>query len=380
MDLIQESYMSRLNVLDRFPEFTVNTAFRTDVELNDLLAGKRTVLRVLRYAGCPTCRIDMRVLADAYTEFEKRNTQIIVVMQSDQAHLQTALNEEPLPFEIISDTDEVLYRTLSIRAAENTDELRGADQTRLIAKRKAAQDAGYVHGDYEGNELQLPAMFIIEPDGLVSYAHYAESIADMPMAEETLRILDETEGLSCRMEQGDRIPDFAVDTQNGHFEHFHEMLSGKTVLWVLRYIGCTVCRYDVEMIMQRYEEFTSRNAKVIVVMQSDVAHLQNDLNKTGTVLPFEIISDPGQNIYSRLAIKAAGSKEELVDSCMDQLRQKTGAARKAGFSHGDYEGNELQLPALFVLDDQGTVLYSHYAKDLMDMPDIDQVLQLLETL
>lgn len=380
MNVIQESYMSRLNVLDRFPEFTVNTAFRTAVQMSELLAGKRTVLRVLRYAGCPTCRIDMRVLADAYPEFEKRNTQIIVVMQSDQAHLRTTLNEEPLPFEIISDPDEVLYRTLSIRAAENVEELRGSDMTRLLAKRKAAEDAGYVHGDYEGNELQLPAMFIIEPDGLVSCAHYAQSIADMPMAEETLRILDETEGLSRRMETGDRIPDFIVDTQNGHYDHFHEMLKGKTVLWVLRYIGCTVCRYDVHMIMKRYEEFTSRNAKVIVVMQSDTAHLLNDLKQSDTVLPFEIIADPGQVIYQRLGINAAGSKEAPLGSGMEQLKQKGAAAREAGFSHGDYEGNELQLPALFILDDQGTVLYSHYAQTLMDMPDIDQVLQLIETL
>lgn len=372
--------MSRLNVLDRFPEFTVNTAFRTDVKMSELLGGKRTVLRVLRYAGCPTCRIDMRVLANAYPEFEKRNTQIIVVMQSDQAHLQAALNDEPLPFEIISDTDEVLYRTLEIHAAETVEELRGSDMTKLLAKRKAAEEAGYVHGDYEGNELQLPAMFIIEPDGLVSYAHYAQDIADIPMAEETLRILDETEGLSCRMEKGDRIPDFSVDTQNGHYEHLREMLNGKTVLWVLRYIGCTVCRFDVHMIMKRYEEFTARNAKVIVVMQSDTAHLQNDLKQSDTVLPFEIIADPGRVIYRRLGINAAGSKEELLGSSADQLKQKAAAAREAGFSHGDYEGDELQLPALFILDDQGTVLYSHYAQSLMDMPDVDQVLRLLETL
>ena len=372
--------MSRLNELDRFPEFTVNTAFRTDVRLNELLAGKRTVLRVLRYAGCPTCRIDMRVLADAYAEFEKRNAQIIVVMQSDQEHLQAVLNEEPLPFEIISDTDEVLYGTLAIPAAENKEELRGSDLTKFQAKRKAAEDAGYAHGDFEGNELQLPAMFIIEPDGLVSYAHYAKSVADMPMAEETLRILDETEDLSCRMKEGDRIPDFIVDTQNGHYDHFHDMLKGKTVLWVLRYIGCTVCRYDVHMIQKRYEEFAARNAKVVVVMQSDTAHLLNDLKQSDTVLPFEIIADPGQNIYRRLGINAAGSKEELLGTGAEQLKQKGAAARGAGFAHGDYEGNELQLPALFILDDQGTVLYSHYAEHLMDMPDVDGVLTLLETL
>jgi glycosyltransferase involved in cell wall biosynthesis len=64
----------------------------------------------------------------------------------------------------------------------------------------------------------------------------------------------------------------------------------------------------------------------------------------------------------------------------EQLKQKGAAARGAGFAHGDYEGNELQLPALFILDEQGTVLYSHYAEHLMDMPDVDGVLALLETL
>ena len=171
-----------------------------------------------------------------------------------------------------------------------------------------------------------------------------------------------------------------MDTQNGHYEHLREMLNGKTVLWVLRYIGCTVCRFDVHMIMKRYEEFTARNAKVIVVMQSDTAHLQNDLKQSDTVLPFEIIADPGQVIYRRLGINAAGSKEELLGSSAEQLKRKAAAAREVGFSHGDYEGDELQLPALFILDDQGTVLYSHYAETLMDMPGVDQVLRLLETL
>jgi peroxiredoxin len=115
-------------------------------------------------------------------------------------------------------------------------------------------------------------------------------------------------------------------------------------------------------------------------MQSDTAHLLNDLKQSDTVLPFEIIADPGQNIYRRLGINAAGSKEELLGTGSEQLKQKGAAARGAGFAHGDYEGNELQLPALFILDDQGTVLYSHYAEHLMDMPDVDGVLALLETL
>lgn len=376
-----EVFMNRLHAGDRFPEFTVNTAFESDVNLNDLMCGKRTMLRVLRYVGCPTCRIDMHVLAQAYAQFEERNAQIIVVMQSDQKHLQDALKTEALPFMIISDQEETIYQALAVPAAADKEAFRGGeDQTAWAAKRKAAEDAGYVHGDSEGNELQLPAMFVIEPDGFVSYAHYAESCADLPMAEESLKILDETSGYGSRLWEGDTIPDFRIDTQNGHHEHFHELLKGKTVLWVLRYIGCTVCRYDVHMIAKRYEEFQNRNAQVFVVMQSDTEYLKKDLESTGTVLPFEIIADPGQYIYRRLQIMPAESMDALRGNGADRLKEKAAAARASGFVHGDYEGNEQQLPALFILDENGKVLYAHYAAELMDMPSVDDVLKKLGTL
>ena len=373
--------MNRLKAGDRFPEFTVNTAFESDVNLNELMRGKRTLLRVLRYVGCPTCRIDMHVLAEAYARFEERNAQIIVVLQSDQKHLQDALSMESLPFTIISDPEETIYHALDIPAASDKEAFRGgADQTAWAAKRKAADDAGYAHGDSEGNELQLPAMFVIEPDGFISYAHYAESCADLPMAEESLKILDDTAEYGVRLQTGDIIPDFRIDTQNGHHEHFHELLKGKTVLWVLRYIGCTVCRFDVHMIAKRYEEFKNRNVQVFVVMQSDTAHLKNDLESSGTVLPFEIIADPGEYIYQRLNIVPAESMDALRGNGADRLKEKAAAARAAGFAHGDYEGNEQQLPALFILDENGKACFAHYASELMDMPSVDEVLNLLETL
>ena len=52
-------------------------------------------------------------------------------------------------------------------------------------------------------------------------------------------------------------------------------------------------------------------------------------------------------------------------------------AAACGFSHGDYEGNEQQLPAMFIVDEDGTVLYAHYARSIMDMPSVDEVLAML---
>lgn len=181
----------------------------------------------------------------------------------------------------------------------------------------------------------------------------------------------------ARITEGDRFPSFSFSTAERTDLNSGDVLKGKTVFWFLRYIGCTVCRYDVELIRQRYQEFTDHDAQVFVVMQSDQKHIIDDLAKTDTVLPFEIICDPEQKIYRLLSIDPAVSMEALAEGVSEQLREKAKKARSMGFSHGDYEGDEQQLPAMFIVDEAGTVLYAHYAENIMDMPLIDDVLAML---
>lgn len=181
----------------------------------------------------------------------------------------------------------------------------------------------------------------------------------------------------ARLSAGDRFPEFTFSTHLMDGLDSHSVLKGKTVFWVLRYIGCTVCRYDVHLISQRYSEFTDKGAQVFVVMQSDRAHVQKDLSSTETVLPFEIICDPEAKIYELLSIEPAADMQSLVGDDMDALREKGRKAAECGFSHGDYEGNEQQLPAMFIVDEDGTVEYARYATTITDLPSVDEVLSLL---
>ena len=112
-------------------------------------------------------------------------------------------------------------------------------------------------------------------------------------------------------------------------------------------------------------------------MQSDRTHVLNDLAKTDTQLPFEIITDPEMKIYELLSVEPAESMEKLAEGVGEALGEKAKLARKAGFSHGDYEVNEQQLPALFIVNEDGSVAYAHYAKNIMDMPSLDEVLEML---
>ena len=178
-----------------------------------------------------------------------------------------------------------------------------------------------------------------------------------------------------RLTAGEHIPDLMYATAYESGIRLYDRLQGKTVLWVLRYIGCPVCRLDLRDIAAKYERFREKNAQVLVVMQSDAAHLKRELAETP--VPYEIISDPDLQIYDLLEIEPARSTAALVSRDLLRSVRKVREASKAGFSHGDYEGIETQLPALFILDEDGTVLYAHYARSLADMPSVDEVLKLL---
>jgi peroxiredoxin len=90
-----------------------------------------------------------------------------------------------------------------------------------------------------------------------------------------------------KLNKGDAFPSFSFNTAYQNDLNSINILKGRTVFWVLRYIGCTVCRYDVKLIAERYQEFIDKNAQVYVLMQSDAEHVQNDLAKTDTHLPLK---------------------------------------------------------------------------------------------
>ena len=186
----------------------------------------------------------------------------------------------------------------------------------------------------------------------------------------------------AKLNVGEKMPNFTFNTQKRTGVTIEEAVKGKkkTVFWVLRYIGCTVCRYDVHVISQRYQEFLDKDAQVYVVMQSDPQVVRDDLAKSPIDIPIEIICDTDMNIYKTLSIETwgePGSKPVFDEAAMAKIQVKGAAAAEAGFSHGQYEGLEEQLPAMFITNDQGVVEYAHSGTDIMDLPVVVDVLAMI---
>ena len=177
-----------------------------------------------------------------------------------------------------------------------------------------------------------------------------------------------------KLVKGTKMPDFTYLSPYAEGEkNFAEFAQGKkTYVVFLRYYGCTVCRLDLHIYAQRMAEFAAKDCNLMVVLQSD-PNLVKEEAPLGT-FPFEVACDPSQAVYKKFDIEPAKSMLALIGGGLFKALKKMKSAKAFGFEHGEYEGNEQQLPAMVLVDENGVVTFSHYAKNLVDMPGIDEML------
>ncbi len=177
------------------------------------------------------------------------------------------------------------------------------------------------------------------------------------------------------LKTGERMPDFTFDTPFETGRSLGETVKrvkGRTGIVFLRYYGCTLCQYDIHRYAAGYGAIGDSQGQLLIVLQSDRERLGRQLERNG--LPFDLICDPKGELYRRFEIRAAASREELLGpGTMEKLQ----SARAAGFSHGDYEGEELQLPAAFVVDGELQIRYAHYGRTADDLPDAQELAEIL---
>lgn len=180
--------MPKLTVGERMPDFTFATPFetgRTIAGTAKRVKGKTAVV-FLRYFGCTFCQYDMRQFAEEYTAITAAGGQLLVVLQSSPAKLAGELTADSFPFEIICDPEQTLYREFEITPAKSMAAMTNAKTLKKAAK---VALAGFKHGDYEGDEFQLPAVFVVTPDLTITHAHYGKAVGDVPTPKELAALL-----------------------------------------------------------------------------------------------------------------------------------------------------------------------------------------------
>ncbi len=150
----------------------VTTAEGRETTLKELAGGKRLVVVFTRgFSGsiCPYCSTQTSRLIANYEEFQKRNTEVVVIYplkeDKDRPHLDEFLKKanenngagagQAPPFPLVVD--------FGLKAVD------------LLALRK---------------DLSKPATYIVEPDGAIKFAYVGKSLADRPSVKALLAQLD----------------------------------------------------------------------------------------------------------------------------------------------------------------------------------------------
>lgn len=167
---------------------------------------------------------------------------------------------------------------------------------------------------------------------------------------------------------GQKIPNFRYMSNKGKNLDIYEQINTETIFYFLRYVGCSVCQLDLLEISTQIDDVRKRNMDIKIILQSNIENIEKIKSD------IEIISDPDAEIYELLEIPVAKSKDELLgEHGLDRVLD----AKSRGFVHGEYEGKELQLPAVVVVDKNAKIKYLHYAKNISDILMPDQIMNKL---
>ncbi|MDR1793802.1 MAG: AhpC/TSA family protein [Erysipelotrichaceae bacterium] len=170
---------------------------------------------------------------------------------------------------------------------------------------------------------------------------------------------------------GDQAADFVFDTPDQTGIHFKDIAKNdKNIFVFLRYLGCSLCQLDIALFKKEYENIVKKGGNLYIVLQSP----QSTMLPVKDQFPFPFVCDPEGKLYELFGIEPAPSKEKMIGL---KTMKKVGQAKLMGFSHGAYEGNELQLPAAFIFKNDGTITYAHYGKTVDDAASPKTIVKLL---
>lgn len=175
-----------------------------------------------------------------------------------------------------------------------------------------------------------------------------------------------------RRNAGDRAPDVVLESLEGTRLDCRRPTAPAVVLFT-RYAGCPVCQVHVGRVAEAMPDFRARSCGVWMVFQSAPELLQAAMAewKPG----FSAVADPGARLYDAFGVEASVAGYVHPRSLVALLR-----AVAAGKRHGRFEGRETQLPAAFVLDPGGTIVFAHYGRDVGDEAPVATLLAAVDAM
>jgi len=166
-----------------------------------------------------------------------------------------------------------------------------------------------------------------------------------------------------------KIPKFQLQDHNGESVTSSDLLAkGRLVLCFIRGRWCPFCVGQMEAMNLVLPEIEQAGAMLVAVSPQTVqqSFFMRDQHK----LRFPLLSDSGNKVARRFAL--------TYRVCDEQRAVYQRAFVNLSFVNGD-DSWELPIPATYVIDRDGTVLFASANEDYAERPEPEDIVRFLNT-
>lgn len=140
-----------------------------------------------RFATCPFCNLRTNELIRNYPRFQEKQIEIISIWPSKKELLLEHSSPEFSVFPILSDEKKHFYKAYGVTESSLIGGLKMILHPRLIWQAMSKNSKKIA---IDSDPTQLPASFLIDPQGTIRMAYYGEHYGDHPKIDAILLALD----------------------------------------------------------------------------------------------------------------------------------------------------------------------------------------------
>jgi peroxiredoxin len=170
------------------------------------------------------------------------------------------------------------------------------------------------------------------------------------------------------LKAGDRAPQFALlDQDNNEVSSVALLKKGPLVLTFYRGVWCPYCNLDLQAMNDALPTLQSYGANLVAISPQTPANSRKSVRNNQ--LNFPVLSDPGNEVAAAFGLRFA-----LPDYLVELYKN---LKNDLPTFNGDPSWT-LPMPARYVIDTDGTVLYSEVNPDYTHRPEPEELFPVLQ--
>lgn len=163
-----------------------------------------------------------------------------------------------------------------------------------------------------------------------------------------------------------KAPDFRLKDQSGVDVSLKELRKkGPVVVFFYRGNWCPYCNKQLSRMQDSLQLFTERGASVVAITPENGAGIAKTIAKTGAV--FSILSDADMKVSNAYQVAYAVDERTLnryKSFDIDLLA-----------NNGQKERAYLPVPAIYIVNKEGSVVYRYFDEDYKKRPSVKELLK-----